>query len=321
MKTLSSMGVRRWHRRFRLGLALLAAAALPGAGAESPAPSPAALGEHASSVLHQIMVGEQSWVRIHAAEALMAAGEAEAIRTYFLNELPHTESSVFRIGVYRVLATASHSAEERSSWIAKVEHIYLDPTAPDQNQAIETLCKLGHRVTGPTLELVRHRLAGPPSVPKALALWSATLAGEPHALESLTRLLDSQDPDLRRNAAYALRWLHPSDPAVRRILDLAAATAVPAYDSASVYIVGAALAVDANPAASKGWVAMLNFTLVTDAFSPGERFEASWTLKHRYKAADLPGLAGLLELPASENDVRVGTASIILTTLTRESSR
>jgi len=317
------MGVSPFRRSICFGVALLAATIFPRAVLASPAPAPtsAALGTQARAVLHEIMVSEQSWVRIHAAEALMAAGETEAIRTYFLHELSNTESSAFRIGVWRVLATAAPSPGERAQWIARVEQVYLDPTAPDQNQAIETLCKLGHRVSGPALELVRERLTGPPSVPKALALWSATLAEEPQALERLAQLLDSQDPALRTNAAYALRWLHPSDPAVRKILARAAATAVPAYDSASIYIVGAALAVDANPAATQDWVAMLNLTLLTDAFSPAERFEASWTLKHRYKSADLPGLARLLDLPAEENDTRIGAATIILTTLARDNGR
>lgn len=315
------MKAGRLPLRCSLGLTLLATAALTCGGAETPSPWPETLDGHARSVLHQIMLSEESWIKIHAAEALIAAGGTQAIRTYFLNDLPHAASSSYRIGVWRVLATASRTPDERAQWIAKVEQVYLDPTAPDQNQAIETLCKLGHRVSGPTLELVRRRMAEPTSVPKALALWSASLAGEPHALERLTQLLDSRDPDIRQNAAYALRWLHPADPAVRQILARAAATAVPAYDSASVYIVGAALAVEARPAATDGWLALLKFTLITDAFSAAERFEASWTLKHHYKSADLPGLARLLDLPASENDVRVGAASIILTTLDRERSR
>lgn len=302
-----------------LGLALLAAATLSGSELASPAPTPAALGEHARTVLHQIMVSEQSWVRIHAAEALMDAGETDAIRTYFLNELPRTESSAFRIGVWRVLATASPSREERRSWIAKVEQVYLDPAAPDQNQAIETLCKLGCRVTGPTLELVRHRMAEPPSAPMALAFWSATLAGEPHALEGLTQLLTAKDPALRRSAAYALRWLHPSDPAVRQALARAAAD--PVTNVATVYILGAALAVDADPAQTKNWERMLNLVMGDNAAPVGDRFEASWTLKQRSQAAHLPPLAGLLDLPAPENDVRIGAASIILATLARESSR
>ena len=317
MRAPSVTGARRWRPGLGLALGLVAAATLPGAndGRPGPAQTPVALEAHSRSVLHQIMTSEQSWVRIHAAEALIAAGEGDAIRTYFLNELPNSESSAFRIGVYRVLATVSHSPEERSSWIAKVEHVYLDQTAPDQNQAIETLCKLGYCVTGPTLDLVRRRMAEPPSAPMALALWSGTLAGEPHALQKLTELLTSENLALRTSAAYALRWLHPADPAVRQALARAAAAATPNINSSSIYILGAALAADADPAQTKDWVETLNFLMATNAVSVGERFEASWTLKHRYKVADLPPLAGLLDLDAGENDVRIGAASIILTTL------
>lgn len=317
------MGIPRVRQSLGLGLVVMAGAMLPGAetGPLVPAPTPAALEAHARSVLHQIMVSEQSWVRIHAAEALIAAGEADAIRTYFLTELPRTESSAFRIGVYRVLATVSRSPEERNAWIAKVEQVYLDQNASDQNQAIETLCKLRYRVSGRTLELVRRRMAEPPSAQMALALWSATLAGEPHALEGLMQLLTAEDPALRRSAAYALRWLHPSDPAVRQALARAAAAAVPNLNASSVYILGAALAVDADPALAQVWEAVLNRVMGNTAAAVGERFEASWTLQQRYHVADLPSLTGLLDLPPSENDVRIGAAAIILTPLARESGR
>ena len=299
-----------------LALALVVAATLAGAdgGARAPAQTPEALEAHARSVLHEIMTSEQSWVRIHAAEALIAAGEGEAIRTHFLKELPNTESSAFRIGVYRVLATVSHSPEERSSWIAKVEQVYLDPKAPDQNQAIETLCKLGCRVTGPTLELVRRRMAEPPSAPMALALWASQLAGEPHALEGLTGLLTSDDPALRTSAAYAFRWLRPSDPAVRAALAQAVA-AEPAGTQVSAYLLSAALTVDADPAQTANWKASLKQALFTGTMPA--RFEASWTLRYRYQVGELAQVAPLLDLPATENDTRVGAAMIILTPLAR----
>jgi hypothetical protein len=309
----------RLSRTLCLSLGLVAAVALPGAEggspASTPAPAPDALAVHARSVLHQIMESERSFVRIHAAEALMAAGETDAIRAYFISELPATESSAFRIGVWRVLATAAHSTDERNAWIAKIERVYGDPTAKDRNNAIETLCKLGYRVSGPTLASVRRQAAGPPSPPMSLALWSAQLAGEPHALEGLTHLLASPDPALRTDAAYALRWLHLSDPAMRQALAYAAAVE-PAGTSAYPYILGAALTVDADPAQTKNWEAKLDQIFATG--STDARFEVSWTLKHRYQAADLSRVAAFLDRPASENDTRVGAAMIILTTLARK---
>lgn len=288
---------------------LAAVVALRGAS-----PPPAALAAHARGVLHGIMESERSFVRVHAAEALIAAGEADAVRAYFLRELPSTEASAFRIGVWRVLATTASSADERNSWIAKVGRTYCDPAAADRATAIETLCKLGYRVSGKTLELVRQDAAGKPSVPMVLALWSAQLAGEPDALTALTGLLTADDPKVRRTAAYALRWLHPTDSATRQALARAAAVE-PADSPAYAYILGAALTVDADPAQAKDWVAKLDQVLATGALEA--RFEASWTLRYRYSVANLPPVAKLLDLPASENDTRVGAAMIILTTLAR----
>ena len=310
------MGACRWRPGFGVVLGLVMAAALRGAadGGAAPAQIPETLEAHARGVLHQIMTSEQSWVRIHAAEALIAAGEGEGIRTYFLGELPRTETSAFRIGVCQVLATTAHSVGERNTWIAKAERVYGDVTAPDRNQAVETLCKLGHRVSGPTLEIVRQNAAGPPSAPMALGLWASEIAGEPHALEGLTRLLTSDNPALRTSAAYALRWLHPADPAARAALARAVA-AEPADTQVSVYLLSAALTVDADPAQTASWEAKLKQALFTGTMPA--RFEACWTLQHRYKVADLPQVAPLLDLPAAENDTRVGAAMIILTTLAR----
>lgn len=300
-----------------LGLGLLSVVALPGADAVSPPPAPApdALAAHARSVLHEIMASERSFVRVHAAEALIAAGEADAVRADFIRELPSTESSVFRVGVWRVLANTTHSADERNLWIAKIEGTYCAPASLDRISAIETLCKLGYRVSGKTLELVRQEAAGPPSVQTLLALWSAQLAGELNALKGLTDLLSSSDPILRGDAAYALRWLHLSDPAMRQAL-VRAATVEPAGTYAYPYILGAALTVDADPTQTRSWEAKLDEAFATGSIDA--RFEASWTLKHRYKVADLPRLATFLDLPAKENDTRVGAAAIILTTLARQ---
>jgi HEAT repeat protein len=264
--------------------------------------------------LHEIMQSERSFVRIHAAEALMAAGEADAVREYFTRELPNTETSAFRVGVWRVLANTARSADERNRWIAKVERTYCDQAAPDRGTAIETLCKLRHRVSGRALELVRREAAGAPSGPTVLALWSAQLAGDPHALGGLIAMLGSNDALVRRGAAYALRWLEPSDSVTRQAL-VRAVTREPPGSQAYAYILGAALTVGADPGQARTWEAELDRVLAagpTDA-----RFEASWTLKHRYRAADLPRVAALLDLPAKENDARIGAAAIILATLAR----
>lgn len=296
----------------RRALACLAGLVLAAMASGAGDPGPATWAAQARDTLHGIMAGEQSFVRVHAAEALLAAGEAGPVRAFFLRELPATETSVFRIGVWRVLATTANSPGERAAWIARVEQAYGDPAAPDRITALETLCKLGHHVTGRTLERVRRDAGGATSTLQVIALWSAQLAGEPGALSRLADLLTSGDPKIRRTAAYALRWLHPADAATRQALARAAA-AEPAGSPAEAFLVGAALSVDADPARSASWQAQLERILATGAVDA--RFEASWTLRHRYKVANLPAVVKLLDRPASENDTRVGAAMIILTTL------
>lgn len=293
---------------------LSAAAAMPKPQLD-PATA-AALAAHARSVLHQIMDPEQTWVRIHAAEALMAAGESEAVRADFRRRMPEFESSKIRVGVWRVLATTSPTPADRADCIAHLEQIYLDPSAPDHPQSLETLCKLGHQVKGPTLELVRREAAGPPSAQMALALWSAQLAGERNALPGLTALLASPDPALRISAAYALRWLHLSDPAMRKALARAAATE-PADSSAYAFILGAALqtgAVEREKLADM----VVALDRVFNTGTAAARFEASWTLQRLYEPRDLPRIVPFLDLSEQENDARVGTATIILTVLARQ---
>ena len=277
--------------------------------AEDPA---VPLAVQARKVLHEVMAAERSWVKIHAAEALIDAGEAGRVHAIFLAEEAANENPAIRIGLWRVLARTARTPAERAEWMARIEGAYRDPQAPDRIQAIETLGKLHQRVSGPALALVRRESAGAPSVPMVLALWAAQLAGEPNALAGLAGLLSSPDPTLRGDAAYALRWLGVTDPAVRQTLVKAAAVE-PADTYAYPYLLGAAVTVGADDAQTKAWLEKLEQVLTsgtTDA-----RFEAAQTLKHHCPPAKAIQLAPLLGEPA--NDIRVGAADVILSALSR----
>ena len=90
---------------------------------------------------------------------------------------------------------------------------------------------------------------------------------------------------------------------------------MPAGTNVSAYLLSAALTAGADPAQTADWETKLKQALFTGAMPA--RFEACWTLRHRYQVADLPQVAPLLDLPATENDTRVGAAMIILTILAR----
>jgi len=298
----------RWWKIF-LGAGLLAVIGRAPAAADE---TEAALAARARTVLRQVVATDQTWVRVHATEALIAAGEGEAMRALFLRERPAIETTVYRIGVWRVLANTAHGTVERAEWIARIEQVFLDPAAPDRPQAVETLGKLRHRVTGKILETVRARAATGPEAEAIMPLWVLQLAGEPGAKARLTGALVSSDATVRQRAAYAVRWLHASDAAQRRTLAGAADTE-PADSPAQAYLLSAALSLDAAPARTAAWQAKLEKVLMTG--TAAARFEACQTLMHRFNLADVSRLAPLLD--EAEPDTRVGAAWAILHVLAR----
>jgi hypothetical protein len=64
--------------------------------------------------LRRELDGNASWVRVHAAEALIAHGRREEAAAAFANEVDSAESP-YRIGVWRVMARSAEADEERES--------------------------------------------------------------------------------------------------------------------------------------------------------------------------------------------------------------
>lgn len=271
------------------------------------------LAARARAVLHEVVASDRSWVRVHAAEALIEVGEAQAMRELFLRLQPEGEAAAYRIGVWRVLATTAPSAAKRAECIARVERVYLDATAPDRSQAIETLGKLRHTIAGHVLETARAQVAAGPEAETIMPLWALQLAGEPEALARLTAALKSADATARLRAAYALRWLHPTDPDVLKALAIVAKSE-PAGSAAFAHVLSAALSLEADHAQEAEWRSKLENVLATG--TPGARFETCRALVHRFTAANLPQLATLLE--NSEPDTRVAAAWTILRVLARK---
>ena len=272
-----------------------------------------ALAQRARATLHEIFEHEESWIKIHAAEALIAGGEAIAMRERFLKMAPAADTLPYRVGVWRVLANTSPTAAERAACVAQVEKIFLNPTAPDRSQAIETLCKLRVKVSGPMLELVRRTATDGPEPLKPLALWSLYLSDEPDGFERFVGLLQSPDVIGRVLGAYAMRLSRVSDPAALKKLALAA-DAEAADTRASTYLVSAAFALNADPARRPAWRAALEKILATGAMEA--RFEACNGLVQQCTAADLPRYGPLLDDPGP--DTRVGAALTILYVRARE---
>lgn len=290
---------------FALG-AILGAVASPVLAADA-ALTLDGLREQAQAVLDVALVTEKGWVRVHAAEAQIALGNGGQIRSLFKERLAAAEASPFRVGTWRVLATTAVSPEEREGWIRRIEAVFLNPASADRLQAIESLAKLRHVVTGETLVTAQKLAATTPSSAAVLSLWALALANEPHALDSLAGMLASSDAEARMNAAYTLRWLRPTDPAL--LQKVARATDAEPVDSiAYPYLLGAALQTKSDPARSDAWHAALLHVLLTGSMDA--RFEAAQTLQGHLTPADLPRLEPLLT--SSEPDTRIGAALCVL---------
>lgn len=268
---------------------------------------PDALAVRARAVLHEVMAHEENWIKIHAAEALMAGGEAVAIRDRFLQLVPGVDALAYRVGVWRILANTSPTGPGRAACVASVEKIFLNPASADRSQALETLCKLRHPVSGPALAEVRKIAAGPPAPLRGLAFWALRLAGEPGALASLGGLLRSPEVGERLVAAYALRLLRENDPVALGQL-ARAAELEPPESRAHPYLVSAAFSLNGDPARRSAWRTALEKILATGP--DAARFEACQGLLEQVTAADRAGFARLLDAP--ENDTRVGAALAIL---------
>lgn len=271
-----------------------------------------ALVARARSTLDEALKTEQGWIRIHAAEALIALGGHERMRRLFEAELPAWENSPYRIGAWRVLAATASAPEDKAAWIARIEKVFLDPTSPDRLQAIESLCKLRHVLGGAALAAAREMEGRVAPADALFPLWALCLAGEDHALERLAGSLASPEAAVRRRAALVLRWLAPPERWIRREL-ARAADVEPASTVASPYLVSAALWLDVDAGRRAAWRARLEQHLMTGP--AGVRLEACQTLMRIYAPRDLSRVVALLEHP--EGDVRLGAAWMILAVMAR----
>ncbi len=271
-----------------------------------------ALAERARAVLEDALVREEGWIRIHAAEALVHVGAGEQIRRQFERELPALEASAFRVGAWRVLAATSGTPEERASWVARVEQVFLDPANPDRLQAIETIGKLGARLAGPSVVAARAMARSIPANAAHFPIWALYLAGDNEALLSLAGGLDSEDPDVRRRTGFVLRWLAPTAPWLREKLGQAAERE-PVSTTAHPYLVSAALSLNVKPERAAAWRAALERSL--EAGPQNVRYEVCHTLLRIYGVEDLPRMTRFLE--DAEGDTRIGAAWTILHVLAK----
>lgn len=269
-------------------------------------PENAELRDRALAVLRGALATEQGWVRVHAAEALIAVGDGAHVREIYLRDLPALEQGPQRVGAWRVLAATAPTPAVQAAWLAKIEAAFLTDGAPDRLQAIESLCKLKSPVTGGALQRVRAMSEGPDGE-QPLACWALHLAGDRAAAGRITRMLTSADPAVRLRAAYALRWLKPKDSAILAALADAAERESP--DSlARPFLLSTALSLRAEPAREAAWLQCADELIATGPTSA--RYELCQALIQRGTPGDARRYTLLFE--QADGDARIGGAWRVL---------
>jgi hypothetical protein len=265
------------------------------------------LGTRAYAVLLDVFHAEEDWASIHAAEIIVELGRGESIREAMLRRMDRFEKAGTRVGAWRVMAMIPDEPA-RNEWKAKLERVFLDTAAVDRLQALESLAKVRHPLSGPTLETVA-RLASElaDSDRVVLPLWAMAASGDLRALESLVGLLTSADVAQRRRSAYALRRLRPESAAHRSAV-LAAFEREPHDTIAYPYLLCTALDLQLDPAKVPAWSKALRTIAATAA--PKVRFEALQVLAEHYGPEDFGSLIPHLDDP--DGDVRAGVALALL---------
>jgi hypothetical protein len=285
--------LRRMPRFLRLWPALISLLAWSPLRVAAAAVDPA-LAASARRTLHEIVDTDPTFMRVHAAEVLIIFGEGPAMRRQFASELPGSEASVIRVGVWRILAETAPTVAERAKWVDKLENLTQVVGDTDQLRSVECLCKLRVVVTGSTLAMMERLARDNPPAESALPRWSLVLAHRPGALEFLAQLLDSPSPEARQLSAYALRWLQIPNRAVNRRL-AHAANREPANTVAYPFLVGAAVMLRADPAHMTAWENQLR--QLPASATDDARWEAAQALLPYTQAAELPLLERQLHDP------------------------
>lgn len=231
------------------------------------------LRETALERLKTILYSELEWEKVHAAEFLLKLGYTEDIKKVFLEEeIQKGKEYYYRTGIWRVLAQASQSQEEKQQWVDSIASVFNNPNAPDYIHAVESMAKLRVSPYSVSAETTDSILNGEHS-----ALWLYTLWGTAYTQEINIDQVKNQlaiivrkkeEPDeIRRLAAYALQNM--KDAGINNWgLLMDAACHEPDSSSAYIYILSSALVNTPNDSLSLSKVNQCRTKIVESISNP-----------------------------------------------------
>jgi SSS family solute:Na+ symporter len=243
-------------------------------------------------ILVRALQDDSPWIRVHAAEALIALKQTGPALAAFRAKADTTEPR-YRIVVWRVLAQAEPDAAQRSQYVERIRAALMDPSAPDHAHAMEALAKL-HEPAADDAERKRIQdVADAKSQISPFAVWRLANANDATAIERLVVLLHADDAITRSRAAYVLSRLQPlPDTATQAVT--ATLDKEPADSPARIML-----------RAAQGGDAVREMAKDTKV-APSGRYFAAMNLADNGTGGDYAILDALLNDP--DYDVRVGAA-------------
>lgn len=254
-----------------------------------------------------VQTSDRFFVRVHAAEALIAHQHSEWLEPLF-TELRRASPDNF-IGATRVLAKANKANPAKyEAAVQQILDVFLhsDVSRP-RLVALESLGKLGYNEPLPQIQ---QQAQEGTDGKKPMARWILANSGRAEDEARLAELLISDDPLTYQYVAYALRFRPTIRPASYALLEACAAR-ISLTAPQRVYVLSA-LFVHTPPEKRETIYAQL---IPYQHGQPGERYELAEALGLRGTQADKPTLETLLA--DSDQDVRVAAANALLQLATR----
>lgn len=262
------------------------------------------------------------WEKVHAAEYLLWLGYPQDVYQTFEAEHQKLGSEVpYRIGIWRVLAQASPTSEERKIWTDKIVRAFLDKEGKDRIHAVESLAKLKASPYETDSVLTLQAMNGE----GALSLythWASLYTSSdvlPKNFDYFIELLRHEDVQLRRIAAYVLR--HAGNLSAKEWNQLIQfALTEPDSSAARPYLLSAALVkAPYDSVADQNYLTVRKKILQINSLTDAGQAEVMMALAAKGTHEDIPTLTHFLHTTTeNQADLRSAAAYAILSIHTRQ---
>lgn len=264
---------------------------------------------------------QSRWEKVHAAEYLLWLGYPQGVQQTFEEERQNFERvSPYRIGIWRVLAQAAPTDDEKNIWVDNIIQAFLDRHGADRIHAAETLAKLNLSPFDTDTSVAREAMQDEGTLLSTYTSWASlytTKDSIQNNRNNFFQLIHHDNVRVRRLAAYA--WRQMGSLASQKWHQLAEkALSEPDTTEAKIYLLSAAVVtapqnVTQSQAYQRTKAALYQ---TNDSLSEADRIEMITALAEVGTPADLPLLVDLLHpehsVRESKADIRSAAAYAIL---------